>query len=138
MLYLRAELERERAVSERERERREKERKGWEDLESRVQKIEGHLTTTFRSAEELGGERGGGGGGGGGGSGGGGGEGVAVMLELTSRVVKLEEELTQLQQQQLLKVFPTALPQRYCCVIILCVKLCICAVKICSCKGMEQ
>ncbi len=101
-------MERERAVSERERERREMECKGWEDLRSRVQKIEGQITT-FRSADELGGERGGEGRGAAGGSGGGGGgEGVAVVLELTSRVLKVEEELRRLQQQQPLKVFTTA------------------------------
>jgi hypothetical protein len=111
VMYLRAELERERAVSERERERREKERKGWEDLESRVQIVEGVLgTMTRRSADERGRERGGEGGGGGGASGGGGGgEGVAVVLELTSRVVKVEEELRRLQQQQPLQVFTPAL-----------------------------
>jgi hypothetical protein len=33
---------------------------------------------------------------------------VAVVLELTSRVLKVEEELRRLQQQQPLKVFTTA------------------------------
>ena len=112
-MYLRAELERERAVSERERERREQERKGWEDLGSRVQIVEGVLGSMTRTSErerERGGERGGEGGGGGGASGGGGGgEGVAVVLELTSRVVIVEEELRRLQQQQPLQVFTPAL-----------------------------